>query len=66
MRRCRFVSRFRAACSEDLVTRLTYGPAILEPVGFVMDRRMLLGVRQRVETARAAQSNERDMPEVAT
>lgn len=47
-RRCRFVSRYRCASSDDLATRLQYGPTLLEPVGFAMDRRMLLGVRQRV------------------
>jgi hypothetical protein len=46
--RCRVVSRFRTACSDDLATRLMQGPALLEPVGFAMDRRMLLGIRERV------------------
>ena len=48
-RRCRFVSRYRADCSDDVVTRLSYGPTLVEPVGFVMDRRMLLGVKERAE-----------------
>jgi hypothetical protein len=47
--RCRFISRFRAASSDDLLTRLSFGPALLEPVGFAMDRRMLLGVKERAE-----------------
>ncbi|MBI4819742.1 MAG: hypothetical protein HY791_25940 [Deltaproteobacteria bacterium] len=47
--RCRFVSRFRANSSDDLPTRLAMGPGLVEPVGFAMDRRMLLGVKQRVE-----------------
>jgi hypothetical protein len=50
--RCRFISRYRVDSSPDLVTRLESGPALLEPVGFAMDRRMLLGVKQRAETAR--------------
>jgi hypothetical protein len=50
--RCRFVSRYRVACSDDLVTRLQFGPALVEPIGFVMDRRMLLGVKERAERAR--------------
>jgi hypothetical protein len=50
--RCRFISRFRAACSDDIVTRLGFGPTLLEPVGFAMDRRMLLGVKERVEGLR--------------
>jgi hypothetical protein len=49
--RCRFVSRFRCACSDDLATRLAVGPAIIEPIGFVMDRKMLLGVKERAEHA---------------
>lgn len=47
--RCRVVSRFRAACSSDLATRLAFGPTFIEPVGFAMDRRMLLGVKERAE-----------------
>lgn len=47
--RCRFVSRYRADCSGDLATRLQFGPSIVEPIGFAMDRRMLLGVKARAE-----------------
>jgi len=47
--RCRFISRFRTACTDDLLTRLSAGPTLLEPVGFTMDRRMLLGVKDRAE-----------------
>jgi len=50
--RCRFISRYRADCSDDLATRLAFGPTLLEPVGFAMDRRMLLGVKERAERAR--------------
>jgi hypothetical protein len=53
-RRCRFISRFRSACSDDLATLLVAGPTLLEPVSFVMDRRMLLGVKERAERAHAA------------
>jgi hypothetical protein len=49
--RSRFVSRFRADCSDDIPTRLGFGPTLVEPIGFVMDRRMLLGVKERVERA---------------
>ena len=45
----RFISRFRSACSNDVATRLAYGPYVTESIGFVMDRRMLLGVKDRVE-----------------
>ena len=49
--RCRLLSRYRAACSNDLWTRLSFGPTAVEPVGFAMDRRMLLGVKERAERA---------------
>jgi hypothetical protein len=49
--RCRFVSRYRVACSNDLITRLSFGPTFVEAIGFAMDRRMLLGVKQRAEAA---------------
>jgi hypothetical protein len=51
--RCRFVSRFRSACSDDVASRLVNGPLVIEPVGFVMDRRMLLGVKERAERSLA-------------
>jgi hypothetical protein len=47
--RTRFISRFRSACSDGVATRLMSGPILVEPVGFVMDRRMLLGVKERAE-----------------
>lgn len=49
--RCRVISRYRIACSEDRATRLKFGPALIEPVGFAMDRRMLLGLKKRAERA---------------
>ncbi|MEY4579168.1 MAG: hypothetical protein RL701_3871, partial [Pseudomonadota bacterium] len=54
--RCRVISRYRAAMSKDFLTRLSFGPALLRPVGFAMDRRMLLGLRERVEGPRARQT----------
>jgi hypothetical protein len=50
--RSRFVSRYRAASSNDLRTRLAFGPTVVEPIGTEMDRRMLLGVKARAEQAR--------------
>lgn len=47
--RCRFISRYRCALSQDLKTRLAFGAGMTEPIGFAMDRRMLLGVKARVE-----------------
>jgi hypothetical protein len=56
-RRCRLLSRYRAECSDDVATRLSFGPTLVEPVGFAMDRRMLLGVKERAEqSARPAKA----------
>jgi len=49
--RCRVISRYRCACSDDLATRLQYGEALVEPIGFAMDRRMLMGLKERAERA---------------
>jgi hypothetical protein len=49
--RSRFVSRFRTDFSDELAMRLSFGPAFLEPIGFTMDRKMLLGVKARAEEA---------------
>lgn len=50
--RCRVVSRFRITWPDELRYRLTLGRGLLEPVGFVMDRRMLLGIKERAEATR--------------
>jgi len=47
--RSRVVSRYRCATSDDRRTRLAFGPALVEPIGSTMDRRMLAGIRQRAE-----------------
>ncbi len=47
--RCRFISRFRVAHSGDRQARWAFGPVLLEPVGFAMDRQMLLGVKRLAE-----------------
>lgn len=47
--RCRLISRYRMICSTDLATRLTLGPSLVEPISFAMDRRLLLGIKERVE-----------------
>jgi hypothetical protein len=47
--RCRLISRYRCACSDDVATRLAFGPELVEPFGFAMDRRVLLGIKQRPE-----------------
>jgi hypothetical protein len=48
-KRSRFISRYRAACGVDWRARILFGPLLMEPIGFVMDRRMLLGVKERAE-----------------
>jgi hypothetical protein len=45
----RLISRTRYDHSPGLANRLMYGPALLEPIGHVMDCRMLLGIKERVE-----------------
>jgi hypothetical protein len=52
-RRSRVVSRYRCATSADLLTRIRFGAVLAEPVGFAMDRRMLLGIRERAERGAA-------------
>ncbi|HSJ73333.1 MAG TPA: hypothetical protein VK904_03375 [Miltoncostaeaceae bacterium] len=52
--RCRVVSRYRCAHSADLRTRLGFGPGLLEPIGFAMDRRMLRGLARRAASAATA------------
>jgi hypothetical protein len=47
--RSRCISRYRADYSDDLRTRVAFGPSLLEPIGFAMDRRMLLGIQQRAQ-----------------
>ena len=47
--RCRVISRYRCGTSDDLASRIQFGPALIEPVSFAMDRRMLIGIKQRAE-----------------
>ncbi len=47
--RARLISRYRCASSDDLTSRIGFGPTLFEPIGFAMDRRMLLGVKARAE-----------------
>jgi hypothetical protein len=46
--RSRVISRYRCTFPDRLVTRLAFG-AVLEAIGYAMDRRMLLGIRERAE-----------------
>jgi hypothetical protein len=49
--RSRLISRYRCAFSDHLGARIAFG-VLLEPIGFAMDRRMLLGIKERAERAR--------------
>ncbi len=48
----RLFSRWRIDYSPSLANRISYGPLFLEPIGFTMDRKMLLGIKQRAEASR--------------
>lgn len=53
--RCRFISRFRIGHTPDEHrARRRIESYVTESVGFVMDRRMLLGVKERAERAARA------------
>lgn len=47
--RCRLISRYRCRSGPGLAAHLTMGPWLLGAISFVMDRKMLLGVRARAE-----------------
>jgi len=47
--RSRLFSRNRADHGPGVRNALSYGPWLVEPVSFVMDRRMLWGIKRRVE-----------------
>jgi len=51
-KRTRFVSRSRVSARKAWARLLTYA---IEPSGFIMTRRMLLGIKERAETLRAGQ-----------
>jgi hypothetical protein len=59
--RCRLISRFRCAYPDDILSQLQLGPALVEPIGFAMDRRMLKGIKERAENA-AGQKLQRARP----
>ncbi len=47
----RLLTRWQADYSASLANRLGFGPLLLEPISFVMDRKMLLGIKRRAEAA---------------
>ena len=48
----RLVARFKSDYNETLANRLMYGSLLVEPMSCVMQRKMLLGIKQRVEAGR--------------
>jgi hypothetical protein len=57
------VSRYRITYGDALRERLMYGPMLVEPVGFMMDRRMLLGVKERAERPASSTSSSAERTE---
>jgi hypothetical protein len=47
-RRARLVSRYRCGAQTEVAMRVAY-PTVIEPIGYVMDRRMLQGIKTRAE-----------------
>ena len=47
--RSRLLSRIKATHGPSLTERLFFSPLLVEPVGFVMGREMLLGIKARAE-----------------
>ncbi len=45
----RLICRFRTCYPPGLGNALAYGTMFVEPIGFVMDRKMLLGIKRRTE-----------------
>jgi len=55
--RIRLISRSRNDYSPSLANKLWMGPLFVEPIGFVMERKMLLGIKQHAENHWALQPN---------
>jgi hypothetical protein len=47
--RCRLIERGKTIYGTSLTDRLFFSPLLIEPIGFVMSREMLLGIKERVE-----------------
>jgi hypothetical protein len=47
--RTRFISRLRSDYNLRMRNRLLYGPGLVEPISTAMQRKMLLGIKQRVD-----------------
>jgi hypothetical protein len=60
--RCRLVSRFRCATSQDVAMRVSMGPTFVEPIGYVMDKKMLRGIKSRAEQLARSAARAQDRP----
>ena len=49
---CRLIERGKSGFGSSMAERLFFSPLLLEPVGFVMSREMLLAIKERAETRR--------------
>jgi hypothetical protein len=49
--RCRLIERGKTIHGNTLRDRLSFSPLLVEPIGFVMSREMLLGIKARAENA---------------
>ena len=47
----RLIARFRSDYNDKFANTMMYGPPLVEPISCVMQRKMLLGIKQRVEIA---------------
>lgn len=52
--RCRLIERNRTRHGSSLQQRLSFGTALVEPIGFVMSRELLRGVKERAESSPGA------------
>ena len=50
----RLIARSRSDYAATTAMRLTWGPLLIEPVTFVMERKMLLGIKARAEARQVA------------
>jgi hypothetical protein len=48
-RRTRLISRLRSDYNPRMRNRLLYGPCLVEPISTMMQRKMLMGIKQRAE-----------------
>ena len=51
--RSRFVERGKNVHGTSLTERLFFSPLLVEPIGFVMSREMLFGIKERAESTSA-------------